>query len=208
MDDCTIVIASFGDRHWLDLGAQRAGASAFAQGCPVIYVHGLTLHGARNAGLAQVETEWVVFLDADDELEADYVETLLAGTADLRAPAVRYVHENGRAHPPYVPKVAGHTHVCTGDCLSDGNWLVVGTMARTQLLRDVGGFEPFTWSEDWALWARCWKAGATIVAIPAAVYRAHVRSDSRNRGATQAEKNTAHWKIHRAVWPELYEEAA
>ncbi len=208
VDDCTIVIASYGLRHWLDLGTQRAAASAFAQGCPVIYVHGLTLHDARNAGLAQVPTEWVVFLDADDELEAGYLDAMATGSADLRAPAVRYVQPNGRAHRPYVPKVAGHTHDCTGDCIPDGNWLVVGTMVRTQLLRDVGGWEPFPWSEDWAAWARCWKAGATVEAIPAAVYRAHVRPDSRNRGASQAEKTAAHWQIHRAVWPELYEQEA
>lgn len=208
MADCTVAIASYGPRHWLDLGTQRAAASTFAQDCPVIYVHGLTLHDARNAALAQVRTEHVVFLDADDELEAGYLDAMATGTADLRAPAVRYVQLNGRAHRPYVPKVAGHTHVCAAECLSDGNWLVIGTMVRTQLLRDVGGWEPFAWSEDWAAWARCWKAGATVEAIPTAVYRAHVRPDSRNRGASQAEKNAAHRAIHRAVWPELHEEAA
>jgi glycosyltransferase involved in cell wall biosynthesis len=205
---CTIVVASFGGRPWLDLSVERATRSAFEQDVPVIVVHGLTLHGARNAGLAQVDTEYVVFLDADDALEPGYVKALSTGAADLRAPAVRYVQPNGRAHAPYVPKVAGHQHACTGDCLPDGNWLVIGTMVRTQLLRDVGGFEPFTWSEDWAAWARCWKAGGTIEAIPAAVYRAFVRPDSRNRGATRAEKDAAHWEIHRAVWPEVYEEAA
>ncbi len=206
--DCTIVIASFGDRDWLDLGTQRAARSAFEQSVPVIYVHGLTLHDARNAGLAQVQTEWVVFLDADDELEAGYVTTLATGTADLRAPAVRYVQLDGRAHQPYVPKVAGHSHACTGECLPDGNWLVVGTMARTELLRDVGGWEPFPWSEDWALWARCWRAGAIVEAMPAAVYRAHVDPQSRNRAPAREAKNAAHWAIHRAVWPERYEEAA
>ena len=192
--DVTVVIASYGDRGWLDLGTQRAAVSAFAQGCPVIYVHGLTLHGARNAALEQVQTEFVVHLDADDELEAGYVQALSAGTADLRAPAVRYV-SGARAATPYVPKVAGHHHACSADCLRDGNWLVVGAMARTDLLREVGGWRDWPCYEDWDLFQRAWLAGATIEAIPAAVYRAHVNSQSRNRAPAMGLKNAVHHEI-------------
>lgn len=192
--DVTVVIASHGSRTWLDLGAQRAAASAFAQGCPVIYVHGLTLHDARNAALEQVRTEFVVHLDADDELEAGYVEALSAGTCDLRAPAVRYV-SGPRAAAPYVPKVAGHRHACTADCLRDGNWLVVGAMARTDLLREVGGWRDWPCYEDWDLFQRAWLAGATIEAIPAAVYRAHVSPGSRNRAPAMELKNAVHHEI-------------
>jgi cellulose synthase/poly-beta-1,6-N-acetylglucosamine synthase-like glycosyltransferase len=177
-------------------------------GTPWVHVHATALHEARNAALAQVESPFCIHLDADDELEPLFVEAMTAGTADLRAPAVGYVQPNGRAARPYVPKVAGHRHDCSGPCLIDGNFLVVGTMARTELLREVGGWEPFTWSEDWALWSRCWKAGATIEAIPSAIYRAHVNPASRNRAPDRAAKAAAHWEIHRAVWPELYEEAA
>lgn len=206
--DASIVVASYGDERWVDLAMSRALPSARAQGVPVIYVHGLTLHGARNAGLAQVETEWVVFLDADDELAPGYIEALATGSRDLRAPAVQYVTPGGRHQAPYVPRVAGHRHDCTACCLTDGNWLVIGTMAPTALLRSVGGFEPFAWSEDWALFARCYRAGATVEAIPDAVYVAHVDPLSRNRAPDQKAKNQAHWEIHRAVWPEQYEGAA
>ncbi len=197
MPDCTIVIASYGDRHWLDLGTQRAAASAFAQDCPVIYVHGLTLHGARNAALAQVETEWVVFLDADDELEAGYLDAMATGTADLRAPAVRYMQPNGRAHRPYVPKVAGHSHDCTGECVASGagNWLVVGTMARAEQIREVGGWREWDCYEDFDLWMRMLLNGATVESIPSAVYRAWVDHQSRNRAPAMATKNAVHHAI-------------
>ena len=193
--DVTIVIGSHGARDWLDLGTQRAAQSAFEQRVPVIYVHGLTLHGARNAGLAQVETEHVVFLDADDELAPGYCETLAAGTADLRVPSVQYVTPGGRPRAPYVPKVAGHTHDCDAACMLDGNYAVIGSMANVELLRSVGGFRDEDCYEDWSAWLRMYHAGATIETIPAAVYVAHVREDSRNRALSIETKNRVHHQI-------------
>lgn len=204
--DVTVVIGTFGNPSWIDL-AQRAIASARGQATTVIHEHADTLHDARNRALEQVRTPWVIHLDADDELQPDYVAQMSRGTADLRVPSVSYVR-GGQRHAPYVPRVAGHTHDCDAECLPAGNWIVIGACVRTQLVRDVGGWEAFDWSEDWAMWARCWKAGATIQTIPDAVYVAHVRPDSRNRAPDRAAKDRAHWEIHRAVWPELYEEAA
>lgn len=199
--DVTIVIATFGAQHWADLAVARAIPSARAQGVEVIHEHGDTLHGARNRGLAKVSTEWVIHLDADDELAPGYVNHLAAGTCDLRAPAVSYIRPSGRARPPYVPKVAGHHHACAADCLPDGNWMVVGTLARTALLRDVGGWEPWPIYEDWALWLRCYEAGASIEAIPAAIYLAHWRPESRNRHPPMDFKDSVHRDIIEAIRP-------
>lgn len=204
--DVTVCIATYGDVAWSHLAHERAVPSAQALAVPWVHAHGDTLHEARNEALAEVTTEWVVFLDADDELEPGYFDALAGGTADLRAPAVRYV-QDGRARAPYVPRVAGHRHACTADCLTAGNWLVIGTAARTEQVHAAGGFREFEWSEDWALWARMVKAGATVEAIPAAVYRAHVREDSRNRSPTREKRDQVHWQIHQTVWPELYDAA-
>jgi GT2 family glycosyltransferase len=194
--DATIAVATFGDSSWADLAQARAIPSAEALGVPVVHVHDETLHDARNAALDLVGTEWVVHLDADDELEPGYLDHMACGTADLRAPAVRYVR-GPRQHTPYVPKVAGHTHDCTGDCIASGagNWLVVGTMARTQLLRDIGGWRDWPMYEDFDLWMRALLTGATVEAIPSAVYRAFARPDSRNRGPSMVEKNRVHYAI-------------
>lgn len=197
MDDVTIVIATFGDHSWIDLARERALPSALSQNVPVIMEHGTLLDDARNAGLLRVTTKWVVFLDADDELEADYIPRLLSGSADLRAPSVRYIR-NGRGETPRVPRVAGHHHLCVAGCLTQGNWLVVGTLAPVDLLKQVGGWRDFPWSEDWDLWLRCYLAGATVEAIPTAVYRAHVRPGSRNRALPLAEKISVHRAIEKA----------
>lgn len=201
--DVTVVVATFGDYEWVELAHKRAIPSAQSQTDRVLQVHGKTLDGARNEGLALAQTEWICFLDADDQLSAGFFDAIATGSADVRAPAVSYVKPNGTARPPYVPKVAGHKHDCTPECLRDGNWLVVGSVARTELLQRVGGWRDWPVYEDWCLWQRCWKAGASIEAIPAAVYRAHVRPDSRNRAPAMAEKNHWHAEILKANFPEL-----
>lgn len=199
--DVTVIVGTFGDPYWIALAQARAIPSAQALGVRVIHEHADALHRARNRALWQVTTPFVVCLDADDELDPGYVEAMATGTADLRAPAVSYVKFNGHARPPYVPKVAGHTHDCTGECLPAGNFLVVGSMARAQLLRDVGGWEDWVLYEDWALWLRCWTAGATVETIPTAIYIAHFRPDSRNRAPTMAFKNQIHHEIVTAILP-------
>lgn len=192
-----MAVATFGAERWRDLAKRRAIPSAEALGVPVVYRHGATLHDARNEALSAVETEFVCFLDADDELEPGYFEAIATSTADLRAPAVRYVR-NGRPGEAKMPHVAGHIHDCSIECLIYGNWLVIGAVARTELLREVGGWRDFSWSEDWDLWVRCAQAGATIEAVPAAIYRAHVTPNSRNRAPARSVKHAVHQAIARA----------
>jgi glycosyltransferase involved in cell wall biosynthesis len=170
------------------------------EGIPVHHHHRLTLAQARNAGLNEVETEWTIHLDADDELGEGYIEAMATGTADVRAPAVQHLRLGEPWGETKVPRVFGHTHLCEGPCLRQGNWCCIGTCVRTELARGVG-WEEFGWSEDWALFARLWKQGASFEAIPEAIYRAHHARGSRNRVA----RNIAmHWhrEIEAAVWPE------
>ncbi|MCK9921604.1 hypothetical protein MXD61_06825 [Frankia sp. AgPm24] len=195
--DVTVAVATYGAPSWVELARTRAIPSAEALGVPVVHHHADTLHDARNGALAQVATDWVVHLDADDELEADYLTAMATGSADVRAPAVRYVR--GRhADPARVPTVAGHSHGCTADCLAAGNWLVIGALVRTALVHQAGGWHDYPWSEDWDLWVRVWQTGATFEAIPSAVYRAHVRPGSRNRAPSRTARLAAHRAIARA----------
>lgn len=192
--DVTACCGTFGDKAWVQLAMTRAIPSANRLGVPVVHCHAGTLHEARNGALEQVTSEWLFFVDADDEVEHGFLTQMATGSADVRAPAVRYVR-GGRAQLPGMPRVAGHTHACTAACLTQGNWLVIGALVRTELVRAVGGFRDFEWSEDWDLWLRCHLAGASFEAIPSAIYRAHVRPDSRNRSASRATRLAAHHAI-------------
>jgi glycosyltransferase involved in cell wall biosynthesis len=196
----SIVVATFGDPRYRRMAETVAIPSARATGCPVIPVHGDTLHGARNEGLARVETPWVVHLDSDDELEPKYVAAMLAGAGDVRVPRVRYVTAGEPEPDPIMPKVVGPRHrrhpACTQACLVDGNWVVVGAMYRTDLVRQVGGWRDFLW-EDWDLTLRCHLARAVILPCPDAIYRAIRRSGSRGQ-YTPEEALAGHRAVARA----------
>lgn len=183
--DCTVVVATFGGDEWHELAAQRAVPSAQAQGVPVIHARDKTLARARNLGLAGVASEFVIFLDADDELEPGYVDAMADADADIRAPRVRCMRDGKEVRRGlFMPQIGIHmrdrAHQCSGECLPFGNWIVIGACARTAVVREVGGFEEWPIYEDWALWLRCWKAGATVAPVPDAIYRQHLAVDSRN----------------------------
>jgi glycosyltransferase involved in cell wall biosynthesis len=195
LDDVTVVVGSFGDMAWRKLAEERAVPSAERLGVEVIHVHGMSLANARNLGLKRVQTEFTCFLDADDELHPDYFTEMAKGRADLRAPSVQYVRDGIPTRPPYVPLVPGHLcdpH-CSADCLEDGNFLVIGSLIRTELALAVGGFDG-RWPvyEDWDMFRRCVKRGASLEVLSEAIYVAHVRPDSRNRSMSVEDKNYWH----------------
>lgn len=199
--DLTIAICTHGDVTWRDLAFERAAPSAMEQPGVIVQTfhreHG-NLANARNVALDACNTEWIVYLDADDELEPGFVDALREHehAASLLAPAVRYVQPTGRHRAARMPRVAGHQHDCTTACLRDGNWMVVGTAARTALLRAAGGWRDWPMYEDWDLWLRCvTQQHASVIAVPEAVYRAHVRRTSRNRAPSMAAKNQTHHAI-------------
>jgi glycosyltransferase involved in cell wall biosynthesis len=187
-----VVVATFGDADvWVPLAA-RAAASAHAQTRPpddVVCVHGFALHEARNAGAAELDTEWIVFLDADDSLDAGYLAAMEAAIArlgdgeHLLQPATLGVYPDGRedSHPVLIPPKAS---------LLDGNHLVIGTAVRRDLFQRVGGFRDWPLYEDWCVWIRCWLEGAVPVGVPAAVYRVTVREGSRNNAARALQVRT------------------
>jgi glycosyltransferase involved in cell wall biosynthesis len=191
-----IAVATFGDDSWRHTAETHALASAETFGVPVVYRHAETLWGARNECLQATDTEHIIYLDADDELEPGYVDAMMRGPeADVRVPHVRYVTPGQPEPQPVMPRVVGHRHhrPCRPQCLRDGNWIVIGAMARTQMVRDVGGWRDYGY-EDYDMWLRCHLAGYTIDIAPGAVYRANVNPGSRGR-YTAAES----LRHHRAV---------
>lgn len=180
----SVVVATFGDDVWINR-AQRAIESATHQTLSpheIIHIHGDTLAEARNQGAERAEADWLLFLDADDELDKGYVEAMDR--------AIRHHASEGRTFL-FQPATLGIVNgvedrepvVIPKRNLSTGNYMVIGTIVqRDQFLR-VGGFwEWFAW-EDWCLFMRCVADGATSVPVPEAIYRVHVNPNGRNEAA-------------------------
>lgn len=171
--DVTVIIATYGAGKWRRLAHERALPSALAQGCPVIIQHDpdAQLHEVRNRAAAQATSEWLVFLDADDELAPGYVEALGAASGDLRAPAVSWVTEHHATDP-----------VTLADRdIERLNPCVIGTAIRRDLFTQVGGFADWPAWEDYALFLKAHRAGASLTHVPDAVYRVWMRPGSRNQ---------------------------
>ena len=170
----TIIVATFGDISWYELAGQRAMPSARTQGCPVLRHHGESLHEARNTAAGHAQTEWLCYLDADDELSPGYIAAMSEASGDLRAPAVTWITEHSATDPVTL---ADRDIEVMNPC-------VIGTLIRRELFHDLGGFKDWPAWEDWDLFLRATRAGANIEHVPNAIYRAHVRPRSRNQSVT------------------------
>ena len=114
----------------------------------------------RNRALERVETEWVAFLDDDDELKPNHLRACarhawLTG-ADIVYPGYDTIGDDpiGCFGIPFNPVL-----------LRQRNYIPVTVLARTDLVRDVGGFRdhPDEYGErceDWGLWLALLDAGA------------------------------------------------
>lgn len=181
-DRVGVVIGTYGDRDTWEPLVERARLSVAAQTVDpaiLIHNHAVTLREARNYGAVDCEAhvdggvDWLIFLDADDELDPGYIEAMLAGTGDIRRPATQGIHEDGTIEEPaMIPEPSLGLRV--------RNYIVVGAMCRADLFFQIGGFDDYEMLEDWALWRRMVAAGATVGDVPDAIYRIHVRPESRN----------------------------
>jgi GT2 family glycosyltransferase len=58
--------------------------------------------------------------------------------------------------------------------------MVIGTAVNRSIFHEVGGFQDFDMYEDWDLWIRCMRFGCESIVQKNAIYRVHVRENSRN----------------------------
>lgn len=190
-----VVIATFGDRaKWMPL-VQRASASVSAQLRPADYViwsHEDTLQHARNWGAAQTQdADWFVFLDADDELDPLYLLAMERATQDI-GPCICRPRTLG-----VVDGVEDDEAVFIPERNLDvANYIVIGAMVPALEFFTFGGFADYPMLEDWALWRTLVRAGIPVVDVPDAIYRIHVRENSRNTDE----------QLHREVYARIRQE--
>lgn len=147
----------------------------------------LGLSAARNAAMAGLESEWVLFLDADDRLRPDALASLLQASARQPEAVVVYgeaqtVDEHGvlvGAPPP--PLLAPRP---SGDVLSivlERNFITStgAALIRVPALRAVGPYrEELRRAQDWEMWCRLALVGAFRYAGPRVVLEKRQRPTS------------------------------
>lgn len=158
----------------------------------------------RNRLVEQTTSEWIVTLDADDELAPGYVAAIRrtisreqkAGRKLLLTPAVSYIHRQRERPARFWNEID----------LRKGNWMVVGTALRKSLFVEVGGWKHLDATgvtneyDDWHLWCRCALAGAEPVKVPDAIYRAHVMTNSGHRTASRQRRLEWHREVEIDIW--------
>lgn len=193
----TCVVATFGDRAVWDPLAERAIKSAELQTVAfddIIRLHGNDLQTARNAAADQARTDWLCFLDADDELDDHYHEAMIQGPVnvnEIRRPATLGVHPDG--HEDDFPVMIPRCDLRVANCI------VIGAFVRRQHFLTAGGFSNDPILEDWDLFIRMHLDGATIVEVPDAVYRVHVRSGSRNTPNATHDELLRHGRMYNDI---------
>jgi glycosyltransferase involved in cell wall biosynthesis len=128
--------------------------------------------------LSQVETEYVLFIGADNWLRSDSIELL---TAHAGADIVTYdIVVTGELKAEITLRVPGQTHLHQGDLYWDRQGLHHGSMMyRTALGKQIGYQKRFTNranpQEDWNLWDKMREKGASVSSIQEGLlyYRRH-----------------------------------
>lgn len=187
----TVIIATCGSDQWQGYGDQAA--LTVPAGVPIVRVHEPygTVAGTRNAGIAQVETEYLCWLDADDSLTPDYFEIMETGSADIRQPNIPGWNA-GRETPPQCVH-HGPAHDGRRECLAYGNPFSAGALVRTELAQKHLFSERWQVLEDFAFWRTvCADPTVTVECLPA-TYLARTREPRQSRNRS----------IHRGLWRQI-----
>jgi glycosyltransferase involved in cell wall biosynthesis len=140
---------------------------------------------ARNRGLENVETEFVMFLDADDELLPGALDTVrreISSDPRLAAFAMSLLEpDTGRRHRfPYRFAFA-LTRFPRAFALTTAVWSLYSTQGcaifRTAWVRESGGYADLTGPEDWILGvSQAFRGRVRLDPRPGLVYRLHHES--------------------------------
>ncbi|RWQ44424.1 MAG: glycosyltransferase [Mesorhizobium sp.] len=142
--------------------------------------------GARNSGISTARGHWLMFLDADDWVDASFLAKMLAALKTAPDAVAAYcgsrrVMPDGELTPPSIL-----TEVATQPFETLARRCAIRTHALLvdrETIVELGGFDvSLRTCEDWDLWQRLARLGKNWVMVdePLAFYRASPNSLSRN----------------------------
>ncbi len=131
------------------------------------------LQYARNSPAFGSKMDSIIFLDADDTLDENYISEMLKMEGDIISPAAHRHYENSR--------IDKEQYWYNPIPLIQRNYIVIGAMIKTELFKRLGGFSDLPMLEDWDMWLRAEELGATFCHCPKAIYQIHVNEEGRNK---------------------------
>lgn len=186
MDTVTVLTPTIPGREAMLRRALESVASQKRQPDNVIVMTDQDRAGAietRNLGLERVRTEWVAFLDDDDELLPHHLRNCLAWAeksgADVVYPGCRVFGPDGREMKrPWQAGRFGKPF--DPDLLRKKSYIPVTSLVRTRLAKQVGGFSYPEGSgyEDWGLYLKLLDAGAVFSHLPVITWFWHHHGDN------------------------------
>jgi len=140
---------------------------------------------ARNTGIRLAQSEWLLFLDADDWIAPQHLEKMFSVLeADSKLDAVHcgwaLVAPDGTfISQDFCPQIENLFTLFARKCA----FVIHACIIRRSLVETIGLFDPSLKAcEDWDLWQRVTRTGAHFEAVSEvlAFYRARPNSASRN----------------------------
>lgn len=180
-----VVVATYGDDVWRERGQDCALRSTQDDENTMLYTFHwdgkhpqLGLGSVRNLAAKSLrwnknwEYDWLIFLDADDRLPADYVQRMREGFGDIRQPRTRGFYPDGSMDPEaeHIPRAR----------LIRRNFIVIGAMVNAEMFWGVNGFSNYSCLEDWDLWLKLYCDFGAEIGKSDAVYEIGVNDDGRN----------------------------
>ena len=163
MPDVTFVIPC-GPYHRALLDRALASIEAQTVPCSTVVIHDTARRGAgyaRNRGIERVTTEFVTFLDADDEVLPTFVEQALAAYQPGKWVYTDWLDDETPYSAPPCPWMPGTRNVIT-------------TLLRTEDVRAAGGFdETLDGLEDTQFYLNLLKRGVCGAKVPIPLFRYH-----------------------------------
>lgn len=156
----------------------------------------LGLAGARNAGVAYLETPYYIPLDADDILHPDCIATYTQVITDQRrdyptgVPYQQYYYSDiyllqnkcslWKSKPFDIIALLRYNYISATSCIPKSVWDAVGGYDSD--FSKLGGWE------DWAFWLAAFEESLVGIYIPRPLFYRRIRQDSMIKSISKKQK--------------------